>query len=775
MKGGGVSKWPLKRRVMSWGAGLLARPLVPVKDTTSGFFALNRECVEGVRLRARGYKIGLEVLARGRYDLVEEVPYVFTDRRRGRSKLAGGVMLAYLVQLAALYRWKFPTLVRYLQFCLVGAVGMLVDAAVFNMAYWYAGLAVLGPAAGGFLAQTASFVVAAAVNFFLNRAWTFRERAAGARMSVFMLVCAGGFVLRSGVFELLSVGARAAPGAGAFAEAIHLNVALFSGIVVASVWNFFASRRWAFAAEEGAPARLEPVPAAERLRPRVAVVALIVALTVLRLVYSGVVDLAADEAYYWQWSRHLDWGYHDHPPMVAYLIAAGTRLAGATEVGVRLLTVALAAAGTWIVYRMAAEYARSERAGAWAAVMFAVAPVFAVGGVITAPDAPFVFFWTAAVWRTQRARVRERLRDWVGVGICLGLGMLSKYPMVLLPAGVLAAFLLMRRGRAALKGPGPYVAAVVGAAICVPFVIWSAKTGWQSVLFQLGHGLGPAAGGKAGRGGLGTFLLFLGGQVGVVSPVLFVVVAWALVDGARKMFRAAFASRAGLEKGDGDEAKGTAALFVMPAAVTLVVFAAASFLARPEPNWPVAAYPTAFVLAGALVGRWMAAPGRGRKALVWTAVGLAAALAFYVHAEAACQLSPWGRGAFEKVRDRSELAAWAFSLRRSRGEEGMRARVCASGYGLASHLAFYLADQPETYAPTERGSGLQYAAGEGEPAAGERAWFFTGGARPDRVLEDYTEAGRHVDRRVSIFGGPREFRTIEAYYGKLRAGPRSHD
>jgi dolichol-phosphate mannosyltransferase len=762
VKGGGVSNWPMKRRVMSWGAGLLARPLVPVKDTTSGFFALTRECVEGVRLRARGYKIGLEVLACGRYDLVEEVPYIFTDRRRGRSKLGGGVMLAYLVQLAALYRCRFPTLVRYLQFALVGAVGMLVDAAAFNVFFYYAGLGHLGQDAGFFLSQTASFLVAAVLNFVLNRAWTFREQGQRARLWMFVLVCAGGFLVRS-VFGMALVGA------GAVA-----NVALLAGIAVASVWNFLASRRWAFAAGKGEPPP-GPLPAAESLRPRIAMLILVISLTVVRLVYSGVVDLAADEAYYWQWSRHLDWGYHDHPPMVAYLIAAGTRLAGTNEVGVRLLGIALAAAATWVVYRMAAEHAGSETAGAWAAAMFALAPMFAAGAVIMTPDSPFIFFWILTVWRTQRALARKRLRDWVGVGIWLGLGMLSKYPMVLLPVALLAALPLMREGRRALRTPGPYVAALIGAVLCVPFLVWMMRHGWASVSFQLGHGLGPVAGGKTGGGGPGMFAELLGSQVAVVSPVLFVIVVWALLAGAWKTIRGAGGSAApgppdvaGNRGRAASEREATAALFVLPAAITFLVFGAASFLARAEANWPAAAYPTAFVLAGTLVARRMAAAGRGKKALAWTAVGIAAAMSLYVHVEAACPLFPWERGAFEKVRGRSELAQWAEEVLGTEGEEGRRARVCADDYQIASLLAFYLPGWPETYAPTERGSGSQYAAWDERVAADEPVWFFTAGGEPEGVLEGYREVSRHVERRDVLFGDACELGTITAYYGRLK-------
>ena len=253
---------------------------------------------------------------------------------------------------------------------------------------------------------------------------------------------------------------------------------------------------------------------------------------------------------------------------------------------------------------------------------------------------------------------------------------------------------------------------------------------------------------------------------------------WALVAGVRRMVRAGGGRGSAplqVRPSGGratSEREATAALFVLPAAVTFLVFGAASFLARAEANWPAAAYPTAFVLAGALVARWMAASGRGKKALAWTAVGVAAALSLYVHVEAAYPIFPWERGAFEKVRDRSELARWADGVLGTEGEEGRRARVCANNYRIASLLAFYLPGRPETYAPTEEGSGSQYAAWVGNAAADEPVWFFTVGGEPEGVLEGYRAAGRHVEKRDALFGDARELGTITAYYGRLKA-PRS--
>ena len=107
--GGGVANWPWHRRFVSWFANQLARPFVPMRDATSGFFALKRDVVQGVTLDAIGFKIGLEVMARGRYRRFKEVPYTFEDRRYGQSKFGTKEVRHYLQQLGRLLRRRRGT------------------------------------------------------------------------------------------------------------------------------------------------------------------------------------------------------------------------------------------------------------------------------------------------------------------------------------------------------------------------------------------------------------------------------------------------------------------------------------------------------------------------------------------------------------------------------------------------------------------------------------------------------------------------------------------
>ena len=107
MKGGDSENWPFVRKVSSKLATLVARGLTHVNDPMSGFFFFRKEVIEGVELNPKGFKIGLEILVKGKYKNVTEVPIIFRDRKYGASKLSGSVILDYLSHLLRLYHHRF--------------------------------------------------------------------------------------------------------------------------------------------------------------------------------------------------------------------------------------------------------------------------------------------------------------------------------------------------------------------------------------------------------------------------------------------------------------------------------------------------------------------------------------------------------------------------------------------------------------------------------------------------------------------------------------------
>jgi dolichol-phosphate mannosyltransferase len=106
IESGEIGDWALQRKISSKLATLAVRGLTSVKDPMSGFFFLKRQVIENVELSPKGFKIGLEILVRGKYDKVVEVPILFQDRIYGETKLNGGVILDYLYHVVRLYAYK---------------------------------------------------------------------------------------------------------------------------------------------------------------------------------------------------------------------------------------------------------------------------------------------------------------------------------------------------------------------------------------------------------------------------------------------------------------------------------------------------------------------------------------------------------------------------------------------------------------------------------------------------------------------------------------------
>lgn len=494
-------------------------------------------------------------------------------------------------------------------------------------------------------------------------------------------------------------------------------------------------------------------------------IGLILAIGLFHLGYIPFVGLAGDEAYYWQWSRTLDWGYFDHPPIVAWLIAAGTAGFGSNEFGVRVASVLLSSGTLWMVYLLARDYVVTgriegvapSRAGFGAVLALAATPLFSIGGFLATPDVPFVFFWTLSVLLALRAVNYDRGFDWLFLGVALALGSLSKYPFGVLPLALLIACLATAKGRALWRTPGPWIAVGTTAVLLTPHILWLVRHDFAPVLFQLGHGLGSSE--RDGLQRIGGFIQFVAGQFGVLTPILFVFFAAAAGSGLRAL--------RGTAAGVGHDDRLAAWILFLPAVLTLLVFGAASFFAKSQTNWPAAAWITLSVFVGIQLARMMSA-ARTQRRLALVAIGLAALISAYGHLEAAYPLVPYGSSLFDKLQEKRGLTAWAHALRLARDTVGAeRTALYADNYRTASLLAFYLPDRPFTDAPFEEGSGSQYSYWrDPKTRSSTHAWYFTRFEHDPRVATLFVDpelVDRYVERRLGVPVG-----RAYAWYGRLR-------
>jgi 4-amino-4-deoxy-L-arabinose transferase-like glycosyltransferase len=333
-----------------------------------------------------------------------------------------------------------------------------------------------------------------------------------------------------------------------------------------------------------------------------------------------VLGLGLDEAYYWYWAKHPDLGYLDHPPMVAWIIALSTALVGDTNLGVRLGGFAL----TWLGFGFAFLAARtlSPRAGpafAWGYVLLLnLTLTFPGAAMIQTPDTPLFACWMAALYFGARVVARGEARAWYGMGASLGLGMLSKYTMVLLGPCMLLFLLVTPRQRHWLGRREPWLAALLALGIFSPVLIWNLQYDWLSFAFQLNHGLTPDQHGAAEK-----LLQYLGEQAAVVSPLLFLLF----------LGYGAWGTGYGFAHGD------TGYLLLTSLSWPIVLFFAATsaFGALAEANWPAPAYVAGLLLAWTAFQRHFAEQSGHRRA-VHAAVAASLLLSLLLRAHL---LSPW--------------------------------------------------------------------------------------------------------------------------------------
>ena len=264
------------------------------------------------------------------------------------------------------------------------------------------------------------------------------------------------------------------------------------------------------------------------------VAAVILAGLAVRLALAGTIGLGVDESYMVAVARRFSLGYFDHPPLSFWLAGAIAKLTGSeARLVVRLPFVLLFAGTTWIMYRLAARLF-GEWAGAWAATLLNLSPVFSVstGGWVL-PDGPLMLFLVGAAYCLARALAPDQTppaagtRWWLGAGTLGGLALLSKYHGAFLGLGALLFLATCPGRRHRLRRPGPYLAAAIALAIFLPVVIWNAQHDWASFRYQAGRGL-PVRGLD-----LGSLLANVGGQALYVLPWIWLPLLWELIAGLR--------------------------------------------------------------------------------------------------------------------------------------------------------------------------------------------------------------------------------------------------
>ena len=259
-------------------------------------------------------------------------------------------------------------------------------------------------------------------------------------------------------------------------------------------------------------------PASSARRQWLAVAALIAALTVMRVIYAGVIDLRTDEAYYWPWSKENVLSFLDPPPMIAWFIRFGTAIFGDTNFGVRFAGILAMLVTQLLLADIVRRVTHDVRAIVLAVLMPEAALYYGLLMAKVSPDVALIPFATAMVWALIRLNQSGDGRWWLAAGVFAGLALLSKFTAVMLIPAVAAFMLVPDWRRRWLLSPYPWAAALIAVALFLPVLIWNAGHDWASFRFQW---VRAAAAHELSLRTLGDFI---GLQFGLVGFVLLPVV-----------------------------------------------------------------------------------------------------------------------------------------------------------------------------------------------------------------------------------------------------------
>lgn len=316
------------------------------------------------------------------------------------------------------------------------------------------------------------------------------------------------------------------------------------------------------------------------LRGRILLAAVVLVLALYRCLVIWATDLPLfyDQAYYYYWSLHPDWGYFSKPPMVAWLIHLTTSLWGSSELAIDAGGIILYALTALLVYRIASDL-YDERTGIWAGISFACMPVVGFNALFVSTDAPLMFFWALTILLFMRAIAHGGWHWWLATGFAAGLGLLSKYTMAVLAVGLFAYLLADKRHRAWLTDARLWAGVAVAGLVIAPNLWWNAAHDFISFrhtaeISQLDRQLFHPD----------RLLEFAAAQFAVFGPVYMAVF---LAQAAARSSYRVDAHR----------------LMIYPALAMLGVICLQALLSRAQPNWAVPSFITATIFVSALLAR----------------------------------------------------------------------------------------------------------------------------------------------------------------------------
>ncbi len=412
--------------------------------------------------------------------------------------------------------------------------------------------------------------------------------------------------------------------------------------------------------------------------------------TLFRMLYINLIPISADEAYFWEWSRHPAMCYQDMPPMIAYFIALFT-VFGSSVFTIRLTGVILMLLISILVFMITGRISASSKTAAFTVIILNTLPFIAVISVMLGTDIVLILPWTLSLYLLYLSLFKGNNVYWYLSGAALGFALLSKYVAVIIIISLFVYLVISKQKRYLLGKKEPYIMLAICFAMMIPVIIWNASNEWSNFSFNLfsGRFRSPEVTIK-----IKFFLEYILGQMLFVSPLFFIGFVWAVVKAVKS--------------------RNEVFLFLSVMSLTILSFFGVwSFFDRTGPQWPIPGYISGVILFCVVIFREMENKAGKKKLSVFLTLLIAGNVIFSA-AIYGIPLIPKLIPDFELIKNASTkriawfLAGWhkdlgksVSSVRAGMGRKNNTFVICR-GFALSSYMAFHMEGQPEVYCIGQR-------------------------------------------------------------------------
>jgi hypothetical protein len=476
------------------------------------------------------------------------------------------------------------------------------------------------------------------------------------------------------------------------------------------------------------------------------VIAFVAVSFLIRLICAAALPLSGDEALYWSYSKHLNWGYIDHPIMNPLVIRIGTFFLGDTPLGTRVVPLLLSLPATWAIWKTGEILLGSKRAGATAALLFNLTIAVSVGSFIATSDSSVIVTSAFTLLALARLERSENPKRWIEVGFWIGMGMLTKYTTVFLALGILTWLVIVPTRRKWLINRYSFLGGIISLGFFLLVLKWNSEHSWISFIYQ------------AGRTTVHVWTLkylgdFLASQIGFLTPPIFLLGVLGIFGRSKQSAIVPSAK----------------ALIVSLIAPMFLYFTWHSLHERVEGNWLEVMYP-AYVIAAAMAIERAGKAGLGSKFIMWSRrllLPFGVGLALIIYVQALFGVMPLGR----KDPTSRELAfGWpeiSLAIQTIKQQTGAES-IITSDYTTNSWLRFY---SPKTLIVTQINERLRWANEPPPPSDTFNKPMLYICRDSCQFLDDVQSGFDHFET-VETLGRRRHGLPIETYSIFLVSGPR---